>query len=665
MVARHGTQVDATRATLCLNIFHFLQFRFRFIIILYFYVFTCHVNFAYANCSVVNLLIVEAIKVNETDHVSSERPFRCADRVPSGLWNRLCRSQQRSLLRSLRMRGFCLSDSGSGQRRKDTCTPPSNIMPDWEQQVRGPSESTLFHHWTCLASETQSWLASVGLEPIENHARINCWWMTHEEDTGESPADARARLAAYAVACGRWDACVSSSIATDGTPTDNEQIEVTVAAAGHECYIHGIIVLHNPDKTALLFLPGSEGVDIGWADAGRWLNRFPETPVRLYLENAPNHGHFVSCRRSVEGPESAFVALPFSRSGEIAALCSGFGFRRPRISGSPQVVRRADDATFRGRAEAALEPQISPAPTEVGVLLNVFQYLCPLREYNGVTPVSRAWRALFTTPATWFGIVVNLSDVDLHGADPIPDLPCWNGVRAVVSQYQHTQFVRSMRIPIYASLRWRSQHGCTWHRVVRGHACLVALTEAPVHTAACIKVDMEPFENLQRFVVGLTTSSQPQELASELVALFDSRGARSLEDHVFLQFANDRLRRRSAVPRWVRGGTALGSDDALPTAALNGSVKIRIGWSPADITVRLGVGSRYRTPAASRSLLSGRCLYHLFVGVVCDGGTSALRMPPPGAFATCIDSASQGPLPPAVMIDPAHSRAGIPAPPMI
>ena len=86
--------------------------------------------------------------------VHNQRLFKCADRVPRGLWGSLCGAQQKSLLRVLRGYGYCLRRGGDERRARREAELAARDRRYWEDQESAANTCTTF----CRSEPVRSWM---------------------------------------------------------------------------------------------------------------------------------------------------------------------------------------------------------------------------------------------------------------------------------------------------------------------------------------------------------------------------------------------------------------------------------------------------------------------------------------------------------------------------
>ena len=84
-------------------------------------------------------------------------------------------------------------------------------------------------------------------------------------------------------------------------------------------YSEGVLILHKPAKSCLLFLHGCAAKQLSFTDASRWLDAFPKTQAMLFTQQPGDEvGHFVACclRRDNSSREVRFASC-----AAAAGLC--------------------------------------------------------------------------------------------------------------------------------------------------------------------------------------------------------------------------------------------------------------------------------------------------------------------------------------------------------
>ena len=121
-------------------------------------------------------------------------------------------------------------------------------------------------------------------QPIENGADSHCWWFSHADLTKQSPYHAMQEVLQYDV-----------SPDVVGPVTNARHIQIAVSAL-HRWYPQGLLVVHVPAESCLLFLPWCAAQRVSFAGAKQWLDAFPRTLAMLYTEpHGTVLGHFVAC----------------------------------------------------------------------------------------------------------------------------------------------------------------------------------------------------------------------------------------------------------------------------------------------------------------------------------------------------------------------------------
>ena len=195
--------------------------------------------------------------------------------------------------------------------------------------------------------------------PMENGAASHCWWISHADLTKQNPAHAIQEV---------LKANVSADVV--GPVTSTQHIQIAVSAL-HRWYPQGLLILHKPARSCLLFLPGHDAQQFSLVEAGQWLDACPQTLAMLYTQkHAHKLGQYVACKLHRANPSCLHSGI----SPKVEAGLRGSGIFTdpvtpvpesscPTMSSSSLPLSQSGVATGLGvRAEGGLDVD-SPAWT--------------------------------------------------------------------------------------------------------------------------------------------------------------------------------------------------------------------------------------------------------------------------------------------------------------